>query len=435
MDLSGCSTTEKLTSTISNAIARYERIYKISPTTCEVKDRFVNLIESAAKNEPQRVVILIDEYDSALQQTLYNDEEHEKMRTAYRDFFSVFKSESHYIFKMFLTGSMKFTQLSLFSVLNNIKILSASDDYAGVCGFTHDELRSYFKLHIERLADENEISYEQAFQAILDRYDCYSFSRNLTKVLNPYSLLNSLSDCDLGNYWITSGATKILMDSIDRGEHEMPNWDCEYLDKLSLENNDADKSNLVLFLYQTGYLTIKEYDNYLSLYKLSVPNTEVKEAITKLLIPRIVNKTENVAENHIIQFKVNFALGNLEKAMQFLQTLVAGTPYSQDHTAKAIEERFQFIIVQVLYLCGFKPQEEVSIATGRVDIICKTKWRNAIFELKMTTNGGLYAASEQIADRQYAAPFLSEEKELTTFAIEFDSSQKELTRWRVERVK
>ena len=225
------------------------------------------------------------------------------------------------------------------------------------------------------------------------------------------------------------------MDSIDRGEHEMPNWDCEYLDKLSLENNDADKNNLVLFLYQTGYLTIKEYDNYLSLYKLSVPNTEVKEAITKLLIPRIVNKTENVAENHIIQFKVNFALGNLEKAMQFLQTLVAGTPYSQDHTAKAIEERFQFIVAQVLYLCGFKPQEEVSIATGRVDIICKTKWRNAIFELKMTTNGGLDAASEQIVDRQYAAPFLSEEKELTTFAIEFDSSQKELTRWRVERVK
>ena len=114
---------------------------------------------------------------------------------------------------------------------------------------------------------------------------------------------------------------------------------------------------------------------------------------------------------------------------------MAGTPYSQDKTSKAIEERFQFILVQVLFLCGFKPQTEVSIATGRMDIVCKTKWRNAIFELKMTSNGGLAAASEQIKDRSYAAPFLSEEKELLTFAIEFDAKNKELKRWKIEKIK
>ena len=434
-DLSGCSNTERLKSTLSRVLSEYEKKYQIAEKANEIKDRFVDVIKAAADGESQRVVILIDEYDSALQQTVYNEEEHEKMRSEYRDFFSVFKSENYYIYKIFLTGIMKFTQLSLFSVLNNIRVLSASDDYAGVCGFTHEDLHAYFKRHIERLADVNEITYEQAFRSIIERYDSYSFSKNLTKVINPYSLLNCLTDCKLRNYWINSGSTKVLMDSIDRGEHPMPNWDCEYMDADSLEGNDADKKNLVLSLYQTGYLTIKEYDCSLDLYKLSVPNSEVKEAITEMLIPRMVQKEEYSVNNHILQFKVNFAMGDLEKAMQHLQSLVAGTPYSQDKTEKAIEERFQFILVQVLYLCGFKPQEEVSIATGRIDIVCKTKWRNAIFELKMTRNGGLNAASEQISDRHYAAPFLAEDKELTTFAIEFDSSKKELTDWRIEKVK
>ncbi|MCQ2218551.1 MAG: ATP-binding protein [Paludibacteraceae bacterium] len=435
-DLSGCSTTEKLTSTVLKTIIKYEQKYNIENfEKYEIKDRFSNLIETAAKGELQRVVILIDEYDSALQQTMYDDVEHEKMRTEYRDFFSVFKSDSHYIFKIFLTGIMKFTQLSLFSVLNNIKIISASDEYAGVCGFTHEELQTYFRRHVERLADASEMTYEQAYQSIIDRYDSYSFSKNLTKVINPYSLLNALADCKLGNYWVTSGATKVLMDTIDSGEHQMPNWDCEYLDMNTLEGNDADRSNLILSLYQTGYLTIKEYNKDLEAYRLGVPNHEVKEAISKLIIPRILNKDDNKVESTIFQFKKEFILGDVEKAMQFLQALVAGTPYSQDNTSKAIEERFQFILVQVLFLCGFKPQAEVSISTGRVDIVCKTKWRNAIFELKMTSNGGLDAASEQIKDRCYAAPFLTEDKELLTFAIEFDSAEKSLTRWKIEKIK
>ncbi|MCQ2188997.1 MAG: ATP-binding protein [Paludibacteraceae bacterium] len=435
-DLSGCSSTEKLTSTVLKTILKYEKKYNIENfEKYEIKDRFSNLIETAAKGEQQRVVILIDEYDSALQQTMYDEVEHEKMRTEYRDFFSVFKSDSHYIFKIFLTGIMKFTQLSLFSVLNNIKILSANDEYAAVCGFTHEELQRYFKRHVERLADSSEMTYEQAYQSIIDRYDSYSFSKNLTKVINPYSLLNALADCELNNYWTISGSTKVLMDTIDSGEHKMPNWDCEYMDKLALEGNDANRKNLVLSLYQTGYLTIKEYNKDLQAYRLGIPNHEVKEAISGLIVPRILSKDENEVESTIFQFKKEFILGDVEKAMQFLQALVAGTPNSQDNTSKAIEERFQFIITQVLFLCGFKPQPEVSIATGRVDIVCKTKWRNAIFELKMASNGGLDAASEQITDRKYAAPFLSEDKELLTFAIEFDSAEKNLTRWKIEKIK
>ncbi|MCQ2194972.1 MAG: ATP-binding protein, partial [Paludibacteraceae bacterium] len=434
-DLSGCSTTDDLKDKISRSLRKYENKYGYTALDKTEGARMSTLVETAAKGEQQRVVVLFDEYDSALQQTMYNEEEHEKMRDFYRSFFAVLKSESHYIFKIFLTGIMKFTQLSLFSVLNNIKILSANDEYAGVCGFTHEELNLYFKRHIERLADVNEITYEQAYQSIIDRYDSYSFSKNLTKVINPYSLLNALADCELNNYWTISGSTKVLMDTIDSGEHQMPNWECEYMDKLALEGNDADRKNLVLSLYQTGYLTIKKYEKETQVYMLAVPNSEVKEAISKMLIPRLLEKDDNIVNNNTLNFKRNFILGDVEKAMQSLQALVAGTPYSQDNTSKAIEERFQFILVQVLFLCGFKPQTEVSIATGRMDIVCKTKWRNAIFELKMTSNGGLDAANEQIKDRSYAAPFLSEEKELLTFAIEFDAKDKELKRWKIEKIK
>ena len=259
-DLSGCSTIEELKDKISNSLRHYENRYNYEAIDKTLAARFITLIHTAAKEEQQRVVVLFDEYDSALQQTMYNEEEHEKMRDFYRSFFAVLKSESHYIFKIFLTGIMKFTQLSLFSVLNNISIISADDEYAGVCGFSHEDLQTYFKRHVERLADASEMTYDQAYQAILDRYDSYSFSQSMLKVINPFSFLNAIKDCKLGNYWVTSGATKVLMDTIDSGEHQIPNWDWEYLDMNTLERNDADKDNLVLSLYQTGYLTIKEYN-------------------------------------------------------------------------------------------------------------------------------------------------------------------------------
>ena len=435
-DLSGCSSVAALKAMFSQKLRFLEEKYGITYNEqFAIRDRFAKVIHTAANNNMQRVVILIDEYDYPMQETINKAEEHEKMRTEYMSIFSVFKSECYYIYKVFLTGILKFTQLSDCSALNNICVISANDEYAGAYGFTQEELHIYFKRYIERLADSLEITYEQAFQAILERYGSYSFSRNLTKVINPYTLLNCLLDCNLGNDWINSGATEMLMEGIDRGEHQMPNWDCEYLDINTLELGDFNKNNFVLFLYQTGYMTIKDFCKDVDVYKLSVPNTEVKEAISKLVIPRLLEKKEYAVNSNISAFRRNFIHGDLEKAMQHLQYLVAGTPYSQDHTEKAIEERFQFILVQVLYLCGFKPQEEVSVATGRIDIVCKTKWRNAIFELKMTRNGGLNAASEQISDRHYAAPFLAEDKELTTFAIEFDSAKKELTDWRIEKVK
>ncbi|MCQ2208583.1 MAG: AAA family ATPase, partial [Paludibacteraceae bacterium] len=150
-DLSGCKTIEELEDKISNSLRFYENRYEYEAKDKTLGSRFITLIHTAAKLEQQRVVVLIDEYDSALQQTMYNDEEHEKMRDFYRSFFAMLKSESHYIFKIFLTGIMKFTQLSLFSVLNNISIISANNEYAGVCGFTHEELQKYFKRHVERL--------------------------------------------------------------------------------------------------------------------------------------------------------------------------------------------------------------------------------------------------------------------------------------------
>ena len=235
-------------------------------------DRLHVLIETAANG--RNVVLLVDEYDYALHHTLFRAEEHEALKETYRNFFAVFKSQSKYIRFIFLAGITKFTQLSLFSVLNNIKNISFWPKYQSICGITEDEVKSQLRPYVMCLAEGLQLTEDEAYQAIKDYYDGYHFCEDGIDIYNPFSLINALNDLQLKDYWSNSGNTKMLMDAVDRIGWDGTDFNDIYSPKEQIEDSDINDHDLPLYLYQSGYLTIKGATK--RDYILGLPNKEVK---------------------------------------------------------------------------------------------------------------------------------------------------------------
>lgn len=272
-DLSGCSTQRELNSKLNILLSSYEKKYGITPAEESTNgDRLHVLIETAANG--RNVVLLVDEYDYALHHTLFRAEEHEALKETYRNFFAVFKSQSKYIRFIFLAGITKFTQLSLFSVLNNIKNISFWPKYQSICGITEDEVKSQLRPYVMCLAEGLQLTEDEAYQAIKDYYDGYHFCEDGIDIYNPFSLINALNDLQLKDYWSNSGNTKMLMDAVDRIGWDGTDFNDIYSPKEQIEDSDINDHDLPLYLYQSGYLTIKGATK--RDYILGLPNKEVK---------------------------------------------------------------------------------------------------------------------------------------------------------------
>ncbi len=241
--------------------------------------RFKNIIETACNKTGQQVAILIDEYDSPLQHS-WKTPEHEACTSVYREVFAVLKAQDKYEKFVFITGVTKFTQISLFSVLNNLSNISFNPEYAALCGITKEEALRDFKPEISKLAAKKEWTFEEAVTQLTTYYDGYHFSHeNMVGVFNPFSLINALSDSDLKNYWASSGATSLLPKFVDNIEIRMKDFENCPIDNDTLETSDVTGGGAELFLYQSGYLTIKGYME--GIYLLGIPNNEVRKALYK----------------------------------------------------------------------------------------------------------------------------------------------------------
>ncbi|MCF0178251.1 MAG: AAA family ATPase, partial [Bacteroidales bacterium] len=342
------------------------------------------------------------------------------------------KEQSKYIRFIFLTGITKFTRLSLFSVLNNIKVNGFWPEYQAICGITDEEVRSSLRPYVLRLSEQLEMTEEETYQVIKDHYDGYHFCENGIDVYNPYSLINSLNDGEINDYWAMSGNTKMLMDAVDRIGWDEDDFSNIAIDKQDLRGSDVNDHNLPLFMYQSGYLTIKSSDK--DFYYLGVPNAEVHRTISKQILPRLVGKSENNINANIILIKKALRRGLVSDAMEAMKALVAGTPYSKDNTPKAMEDKFQFIVKNAMYLCGCDVLEEQPMAKGRADLVCRHDTCILVIELKMAKNGGIEAAELQISDRDYTSPFMAQSKPVYAIAIEFDAEKRCMTRHKVVRI-
>jgi len=431
-DFSGCNTADELNSYLNSALGRYEEEYPRDENDNTLKDRFFSLMIKGTKKFGLPVAVLVDEYDSPLQHTLYDADEHEKVRNVYASFFPALKTGEEYIQCTFLTGITKFTQLSIFSTLNNVSILGSWPQYATVCGITEDEIRSNFQPELEEMAKINGWNIEETLAKLKEMYDGYHFSKDLSReVYNPYSLINALAEKDIANFWVSSGGSTMLNDMLIRTEVNGDNIDNCIIDKDTLERTDVSLDNVPLFLYQAGYLTIKDYSG--DDYTLGFPNKEVRTAFYKTVLPNAVAKREWEFDSNVISIRRALKQGNVEEAMQNLKQLVSETPYAQKGE-RNIEERFRFIVKNTLFLCGCRVEEEKQIATGRVDLVAYFRNMVLVIELKLDENGGIEAAKKQLADRDYAAAFKSDDKQVYEIAVSFNVAKRGISDYYVAKV-
>ena len=426
---------ETLRSYLDITFDRLEEEYGITPKpTAKLADRFNAIIVGAYEQTGQQVAILIDEYDSPLQHS-WKTPYHEACTAVYREVFAILKADDKYEKFVFITGITKFTQISLFSVLNNLSNISFEPEYAAICGITKEEVLRDFKPEINKLAEYEDWTFNEAVAKLTAYYDGYHFSRrNMVDVFNPFSLINALADSDLKNYWASSGATSLLPKFVDDMEIRLKDFDHSALLSTIIETSDVTGGGAELFLYQSGYLTIKGYIN--GTYLLGIPNFEVRQALNEIVLPTLAMRKNNDLQSTQAFLNVHLSLGNLPEAMKCLKALIADVPYSNKKLASMdMEERYRLIMSTIFYAIGCRVEVEKMIATGRIDMVVETTNFIYVLELKLSNNGGVDAATEQMKAKQYAEPFKADKRKVIALAIELDDMGKGLVDWKEVKFK
>ena len=409
---------------------RLEEEYGITPKpTAKLADRFDAIIQTAYKQTGQQVAILIDEYDSPLQHS-WKTPQHEACTAIYREVFAILKADDRYEKFVFITGITKFTQISLFSVLNNLSNISFEPEYAAICGITKEEVLRDFKMEINKLAEYEDWTFDEAVTNLTAYYDGYHFSRrNMVDVFNPFSLINALADSDLKNYWASSGATSLLPKFVDDMEIKLGNFDPCAILRQTIETSDVTGGGAELFLYQSGYLTIKGYQ--MGVYILGFPNTEVRQALYETVLPALTLRSNGDIQSTQSALFLALQLGNLSEAMKCLKALIADVPYSNKKLASMdMEERYRLILSTIFNAIGCRVEVEKMIATGRIDMVVEVTNFIYVLELKLSNNGGVDAAEEQMKAKQYAEPFKADKRKVIALAIELDDMGKGLVDWK-----
>ena len=421
---------DTLRSYLDNVFRQYEKEYSLVPyPTDSLADRFNAIIVGSYEQTGQQVAILIDEYDSPLQHS-WKTSHHEACTAIYREVFAILKADDKYEKFVFITGITKFTQLSLFSVLNNLSNISFEPEYAAICGITKEEVLRDFQPEISKLASRKGWTIDEAIAQLTAYYDGYHFCHeNMVDIFNPFSLINALADSKLRNYWASSGATSLLPKFVDDMELKLGNFDpCTILSQ-TIETSDVTGGGAELFLYQSGYLTIKDYQ--MGVYILGFPNNEVRQALYETVLPALTLRSSGGIQSTQSGLFLALQLGNLPEAMKCLKALIADVPYSNKKLGSMdMEERYRLIMSTIFNAIGCRVEVEKMIATGRIDMVVEVTNFVYVLELKLSNNGGIDAATEQMRAKQYAEPFNADKRKVIALAIELDDKGKGLVDWK-----
>ncbi|MBR1437102.1 MAG: AAA family ATPase, partial [Synergistaceae bacterium] len=394
--------------------------------------RFRYVVLEAYRQTGKRVVILVDEYDKPLLEVMDKLEFEERNRYIFKGFFSSLKKLDKYIKFVFITGVTKFEKVSIFSDLNQLRDISFSKEYAGICGITEQEMHEYFLPEILAVAEEQGLSTEECFTQLKQKYDGYHFHQNGVGVYNPFSLLNAFADKAFGSYWFSTGTPTFLVNRITNTDFDVKKLTDSslYADEQILSDYRADNPDLVPLLYQTGYLTIVGFDSSSGEYTLSFPNNEVKYGFLKSLIKGYSPKYGSSSGKNVFALKRHAETGNLDGIKDVLTALFSSMPYSTTKKKDPIEHYFQSMFFLIFTLLGELIECETHSANGRADCIITTKKFIYIFEFKI--NGKAEEALKQIDEKGYALPFAAEyERKLYKIGVVFDSKKRTLKDWKV----
>lgn len=427
-----------LKSHLNIILTQFEDIYGAREQEEEPDQRFAGIVQRAFQKTGKQVVILVDEYDKPLLQTMgANEALNEEFRNTLKAFYSVTKTCDEYIRFAFLTGVTKFSKVSIFSDLNNLQDISMLNNYAEICGLTQGEVENTFKPEIERLAKNTNNSYEKMLEELKKRYDGYKFSVLGEQVYNPFSILNVLNAGELKNYWFATGTPTFLVNYLKDAHYNVPDLDGKVeLNEAGIEMYSADAKNPLQILFQAGYLTIKEYIAEANMYRLGFPNDEVRYGFLENLLPSYSSLRSDETGVSVWEFVKDARAGNVDSFMERMQAIIAGVPYDNlpGDKLKLREKNYQTAVYLIFKLMGQFVQTEIHCAKGRADCIVHTKDTIYIFEFKLMSAGSADDAIAQIKEKGYASQFKADGKKIILVGSSFDEAEITIGEWKVEEL-
>lgn len=417
---------EALLEILNMHLEKWEALYGDKYKDRSPEERFIHVIEAAYNKTGMPVVILVDEYDKPLALNLDNEELQEEFRGILKAFYGVMKSCDRYIKMGFLTGVTKFSKVSVFSDLNNIDDISMWDRYAAVCGITEEEIRTNFDSEVALLATACKISKDECYSELKRRYDGYHFCEDSVGVYNPFSLLSTLNKKKFGEYWFETGTPTLLVNLLKQTSFNLNDIEDEAISADLLGSVDSMKVNPIPVIYQSGYLTVKEYDSRFKEYHLGFPNDEVRTGFFNFLLPIYTNAKQNPTQYNISKFIREVENGQPEAFMTRLSAMMADTDYRIIGDAELYFQNFLFVFFRLL---GLYVEVERATSDGRTDMIVQTPEYIYIFEFKLDKTAD--AALQQIEDKGYAKIYATDQRTLYKIGINFSSEKRCVDEWRI----
>ena len=431
---------EKLQYVLNVFLNRIERQYGIdSDQSDNLGPRFENVIRNVCEKTGRQVVILVDEYDKPMLEAIGRPELQEEYRATLKSFYGALKSCDAYIRFAFLTGVTKFGKVSVFSDLNHLMDLSMLPQYYDICGISETELHEYFDNEVGTLAGRMHISKDEAYAALKENYDGYRFTAEssyyteddqehpIQGVYNPFSLLNALKNSLIGSYWFATGTPTYLVELLKKHNYFLPDLENEEITADVLDCIDPASVDAIPVIYQSGYLTIKDYDPRFGLFTLVFPNREVREGFVRFLVPYYTPIQREQSGFAVTRFVKAFESGDVEAFMTLFQSFLASNPYE---LSAQQERHFQEVMYILTSLCGLYVDVESHSSRGRADMTVKTD--SFIYVMEFKFNGSAEAALQQIRDKGYGEKYASDNRQLLLLGINYSTEARNIDSWLAE---
>ena len=418
---------EQLEDYLSFLLSPMEARYGIAPENVNANLRLTRLIRRAYEQTGRQVVVLIDEYDAPLLDVMHEEENLPMLRNVMRNFYSPLKACDPYLRYVFLTGITKFSQLSIFSELNNIENISMDEPYAAICGITQEEMETQMSKDLDLLASRLETTREQTLERLKDNYDGYHFTWPSPDIYNPFSLLTAFSKGKIDSYWFGSGTPTYLIEMLRKFGVTPQHIGGRKALAESFDAPTERMEDITPLLYQSGYVTIKDYSSLTRLYTLDMPNKEVRLGLMKSLLPGYLHRRTTDGLTTVALLYEAIHDERLDDALRLLQAFLSTVPYC-DHTD--YEGHYQQMLYVIFSLLGMYVDVEVRTPRGRVDMVMRTRTRLYVMELKLDQSAD--AAMRQIDLKDYPARFALCGLPVVKVAVNFDSDKRTLKDWRIE---
>ena len=410
---------------LDNQFREWERKYNVETNTSDLSSRFGNIIRGAYNATGQTVVILVDEYDNPLIETMHDPERSEAHRLLLKSVYVNIKDLDEYIRFTMLTGVSRFSKMTIFSGVNNLRDISLNEKYAAICGITEEELRSNFQYGMEQLAERNDTDFEGAVALLKANYDGYHFSKYSPDIYNPFSLLWALDEEEIGSYWFQSGTPEFLIRQIQKSGKFLPEMFDESVEGRTLSASDISRTSPTALLYQTGYLTIKGYERP-DRYHLGIPNLEVRKGLFENLAEYNFGRDDIYIYNYVREVRRLLEEKKIDEAMERIGTFMAGIPY--EFAEKATELHYENNLFILFVLIGVDARPEWHTSQGRIDLLLSM--RNCIYVIELKRDGTPEEALDQIRYKDYARQFAGDPRPVVSLGVTFSTETRNITAWK-----